>query len=267
MKIGGARVSLSKSGIGSSFGVKGARYSVHSSGRRTTSIGIPGSGLGYVSSKGGGRRTQSRSVGTSSGMTPSQQQKYLERHSKKIQLATERRNKPLEALKNLYATGKITKAVYEDLAKRDSDVTIDLMIFGRGAGIKLAERYVLGKINNDEFETLKNEILGEPEAEKDSIVEGYKVVVKGVSDFVEKVRQQKSDEQCNNCGKQKKFFSPLSTVSDFKLCGSCKKQFNHMCAYQGFNGQYYSSESSTINPDVKNSLSLSILPQHILEYR
>lgn len=55
----GVRVNLSKSGIGVSAGVKGARYSVHSSGRRTTSVGIPGTGLGYVSSKGGGRRSSS----------------------------------------------------------------------------------------------------------------------------------------------------------------------------------------------------------------
>ncbi len=53
----GVRVNLSKSGIGVSAGIKGARYSVHSSGRRTTSVGIPGTGLGYVSSKGGGRRS------------------------------------------------------------------------------------------------------------------------------------------------------------------------------------------------------------------
>lgn len=267
MKIGGARVSLSKSGIGTSFGVKGARYSVHSSGRRTTSVGIPGSGLGYVSSKGGSSRTRTRGVSTPIGMTPSQQQKFLERHAKKIQLASERRNKPFEALKNQYATGKITKAVYDGLARRDSDVTIDLMIFGRSAGVKLAERYVIGKIDNNEFEALKNEILGEPEAEKDSIIESYKTVVKYVNDFVEKARSQKSNEQCNNCNKQKKFFSPLYTISDFKLCGSCRRHFNRISSYPGFTGQYYASESSTIDPDAKNSLSLSILPHHVIEYR
>lgn len=47
----GVRLNVSKSGLGTSFGTKGARYSVHSSGRRTTSVGIPGSGLGYVSTK------------------------------------------------------------------------------------------------------------------------------------------------------------------------------------------------------------------------
>jgi tetratricopeptide (TPR) repeat protein len=47
----GVRLNVSKSGLGTSFGTKGARYSVHSSGRRTTSVGIPGSGMGYVSTK------------------------------------------------------------------------------------------------------------------------------------------------------------------------------------------------------------------------
>lgn len=266
MKIGGARVSLSKSGVGTSFGVKGARYSVHSSGRRTTSVGIPGSGLSYVSSK-NGNGTQARRTAATSGMTQSQQQKLLERRAKKIKLASERRNKPFEALKNQYATGKITKVVYDDLAKRDNYIAIDLMIFGRSTGVKLAERYVLGKIDNSEFETLKNEILGAPEAEKDNIIEGYKLAVKNVDDFIENARSQKSDEQCNSCGKRKKFFSPLYKVLDFKLCGACKRQLNQICIYQGINGNYYSSKSITIEPDAKNSLELNILPQHILEYR
>ena len=59
----GLRLNLSKSGIGLSVGVPGARYSVHSSGRRTTSVGIPGSGVRYQVSKGGRRsiaRTERR---------------------------------------------------------------------------------------------------------------------------------------------------------------------------------------------------------------
>lgn len=44
----GLRVGVSKSGIGLGFGPKGARYSVHSSGRTRRSIGIPGSGASYV---------------------------------------------------------------------------------------------------------------------------------------------------------------------------------------------------------------------------
>lgn len=57
----GVRLNVSKSGIGVSAGVRGARVSLHSSGRRTTTVGIPGSGLSYVSTSGGGKR---RSAGS-----------------------------------------------------------------------------------------------------------------------------------------------------------------------------------------------------------
>ena len=64
MKIApGVRLNVSKRGVGASVGGKGARYSVHSSGRRTTTLGsgvVPG--VYYQSSKGSGsRRRASRS--------------------------------------------------------------------------------------------------------------------------------------------------------------------------------------------------------------
>jgi len=42
---GGVRLNLSKTGIGISAGVPGLRYSVHSSGRTTRTVGIPGTGI------------------------------------------------------------------------------------------------------------------------------------------------------------------------------------------------------------------------------
>jgi tetratricopeptide (TPR) repeat protein len=57
---GGLRLTASKSGLGLSAGTRGARYSVHTSGRRTASVGIPGTGLGYTTSRGGGGRSRSR---------------------------------------------------------------------------------------------------------------------------------------------------------------------------------------------------------------
>ena len=46
----GVRVNVGKRGVGMSFGGKGLRYSVHSSGRRTSTVGLPGSGISYSSS-------------------------------------------------------------------------------------------------------------------------------------------------------------------------------------------------------------------------
>jgi hypothetical protein len=53
----GVRLNLSKTGLGLSVGIRGARRSFHSSGRQTASLGIPGTGLGYVHTTSGGRRT------------------------------------------------------------------------------------------------------------------------------------------------------------------------------------------------------------------
>jgi tetratricopeptide (TPR) repeat protein len=48
VKLGkGVKLSLSKTGIGISAGIPGARYSVHSSGRTTRTVGAPGTGLYY----------------------------------------------------------------------------------------------------------------------------------------------------------------------------------------------------------------------------
>lgn len=59
----GVRLSVSKRGLGISGGVRGARVSYHSSGRRTTSVGIPGTGVGYVRSQKIGRgKTADRSA-------------------------------------------------------------------------------------------------------------------------------------------------------------------------------------------------------------
>jgi hypothetical protein len=45
----GVRLGVSKSGVGVSVGGGGVRYSVHSSGRTRTTVGIPGSGIRHES--------------------------------------------------------------------------------------------------------------------------------------------------------------------------------------------------------------------------
>jgi hypothetical protein len=55
----GVRLNITKNGVGLGFGGHGVRYSVHSTGRRTFSVGIPGTGLYWTESR-NGRRPQSR---------------------------------------------------------------------------------------------------------------------------------------------------------------------------------------------------------------
>lgn len=52
----GVRVNVGKKSVGVSVGTKGARASINSSGRKTTSVGIPGTGISYVNTYGGGKR-------------------------------------------------------------------------------------------------------------------------------------------------------------------------------------------------------------------
>lgn len=44
----GVRLNLNKKSVGMSFGKKGLHYSINSSGRKTTSVSIPGTGISYV---------------------------------------------------------------------------------------------------------------------------------------------------------------------------------------------------------------------------
>lgn len=59
----GVRLNIGKKSVGISAGVKGARVSVNSSGRKTTTVGLPGTGLSYSKSeKIGGRKNTTRSA-------------------------------------------------------------------------------------------------------------------------------------------------------------------------------------------------------------
>lgn len=54
----GVRLNVSSKSIGVSAGVRGARVSVNSSGRRTTTVGVPGTGISYSKSTRTGGREQ-----------------------------------------------------------------------------------------------------------------------------------------------------------------------------------------------------------------
>lgn len=47
----GVKLNFNKKSVGLSFGTRGARYSVNSDGRKTTSIGLPGTGLYWTDSR------------------------------------------------------------------------------------------------------------------------------------------------------------------------------------------------------------------------
>ncbi len=64
IKLGNARINLSKSGVGYSYGVKGLRKGVGPTGRTRTTASIPGTGISYVSEGKGGRQKVQRTPKT-----------------------------------------------------------------------------------------------------------------------------------------------------------------------------------------------------------
>lgn len=82
----GVKMNVGKRGVGVSVGGKGLRYSVNTSGRRTTTVGVPGSGLSYSSTN------SSRNYKTNA----YQKRKELEKREKEIQKMQELERAKLE---------------------------------------------------------------------------------------------------------------------------------------------------------------------------
>lgn len=56
----GVKLNFGKTGASLTIGTKGLHYTIHTSGRKTTSVGIPGTGVSYVSTSGDGKRHSSQ---------------------------------------------------------------------------------------------------------------------------------------------------------------------------------------------------------------
>lgn len=63
----GVRFNINKKSAGLTFGPRGAHYTINTKGQRTASVGIPGTGLSYVETKGGGK---SKKYSTSNEVSP-----------------------------------------------------------------------------------------------------------------------------------------------------------------------------------------------------
>lgn len=85
----GVRLNFGKKGMGVSFGTRGMRYSIHSSGRRTRSVGIPGTGISYVKSTTGKKKKNTQGTVSSTSTThPADNQALVEEYNRHIQAIT-----------------------------------------------------------------------------------------------------------------------------------------------------------------------------------
>ena len=56
----GVKINLGKTGVSLSIGAKGCKYSMHTSGKKTVTVGIPGSGLYYTKTLNKGKKDKNK---------------------------------------------------------------------------------------------------------------------------------------------------------------------------------------------------------------
>lgn len=103
---GGFRVNLSKSGIGYSFGTKGARITKTTRGTRRTTIGIPGTGISYsAETKKSSAKQRSQKKGRCSSMNATNHRNNSASHAQKKSSKTSSRKKWMWVFTIFFALG------------------------------------------------------------------------------------------------------------------------------------------------------------------
>ncbi len=96
----GVRLNFGKTGASVSFGTRGLRHTIHSSGRRTSSVGIPGTGISYVTTTSGKRKYSEAYTRREQIQVQKQQEKLNEIEQNR--LAVEEYNNYIEIIKGLH---------------------------------------------------------------------------------------------------------------------------------------------------------------------
>lgn len=190
-------------------------------------------------------------------------QREQERISKKAAKIDEKMSKIQDSLADLYAKGKVTKKKYEQLKKREKDIDITLIVFGKTPGVSLAKRYICGKIDKKEFDEVCKEIIpSELYGEKEELMNQYEQRCNDLEEF-RKSCNSKTDGQCQKCERQKGIFCWLKEVDGLVLCGKCAKVYKTIQNYPGYDGEFFESSPKMINDDNKNELHMSIKSEHL----
>lgn len=100
----GVKVNLGTSGVGLSFGVKGARYSVNTNGKRTATFGIPGTGLSYTKTF-GTKKSQTAASKAKNEKIKAQNAKAAEKEAKQNAEAVEEFNEELDEIMGIHRDG------------------------------------------------------------------------------------------------------------------------------------------------------------------
>ncbi len=191
-------------------------------------------------------------------------QREQERINKKIVNIEVKMEKIIETLNDQFAKGRINKEEYSKLLQRKPDISIDLIVFGKVAGVSVAKRYICGKISKKEFNEICNNVIpSEVRIEKIKIKKDYDELLNKIEIF-KKTCSLIRDNTCQKCGKEKKLFSPIKIIENLKLCNSCSKKLKNLINYKGFIGNFFyiNPHKISINEIEKTNLVVGINQEH-----
>jgi len=185
-----------------------------------------------------------------------------ERIRKKVLKIGDKQESIINALKDLLAKGKISQDRYDELKSRENDIPIYLISIGKTPGVNLAKRYITGKINEKEFESLQKEILPEKIFKEineiESRLDGKK---KELKNLIGKIDRKGDSDYCQLCNKKKSLFSRLYSFYDFILCKGCVDSIKEAKTLEAYDGKYFYTDPFQLDILGKNKKLMIILRQ------
>ena len=158
-KAGPFRATISKSGISTSFGVKGARITKKANGKTMSTVGIPGTGLSYVSETSSKNKKKTRAKETTK-MTSNSYVSYEQKHSSNYAEYTDpqtvdapRKPKFISVMKNIGISIAIMFTVLIAAVIVDTPALIDFGLVG-----VITWAYVKGKKWRKSYMTLRKPV-------------------------------------------------------------------------------------------------------------
>lgn len=137
--------------------------------------------------------------------------------------------KPIKELKKLLASGKIDTEKYSKLLDRQKDIERELFVFPdiRTAMANLGARYLTGKIDKQEFDILRDQILGDLAEDRKEFLKAEEKL----SNLLPNLNKDLNENKCISCGKLGKLFCPLKSMTigtnykkiTLNICNDCAK--------------------------------------------
>lgn len=173
----------------------------------------------------------------------------LERIQKIYDKANSDNLKIISSLEDYYVEGRINKDKYMYLMNRKSDITIDLIIFGKILYVSFAVKYITGEISREEYFRIIKEIYPEDFiCEREKINNDIKKLINDLENFKKSVKITEKDT-CQLCEASESLFNKLKTIENIKLCSECRKYLLDTEKYEGLAGKYFLVNPVMLNLD------------------